>query len=197
MHHECQQPFLERHFKRGETIYFCSFQGPLWVITQGLVRLDATDPSKVEEFSHLGLTGDVLGLETLTLGHYGFTARALTPCTLVVQNTIDNPLEQMTHQLGLRLSQLMALRAGSAVERLQRFIRLITQSGRQPLGKDRQHMPLLADIAEITGLTIETVSRAFAQGRDTLGFPHKTYRPRKIGATLAAHKQTCCQPLAA
>ena len=162
--------------KRGELIHLAGEHGPLRRIVNGAVRLDL--PTETGGgFASLALTGDLLGIESLAFGGYGFTARALTPCTLEIHEPAEVPLAQMALATQ-RAAQTVALRDGSAAWRIQRLAALLTAEGAQPLSNRRHLLPRLADIAEITGLTVETVSRTTATLGSACGLPHKTYRQR-------------------
>lgn len=166
-----------RTFKRGELIHLAADKGPVWHIIEGTVRLDLHDAGNSTMFASLALPGDRLGIESLVFGHYGFTARALTPCTLTSHDAADHPLAQMA-AAAQRAAQVVALRTGSAAERIQRLATLLTNDGAQPLANKRHLLPRLADIAEITDLTVETVSRTTAVLGSASGLPHKKYRPK-------------------
>lgn len=167
-----------RLYKRGELIHLAGEHGPLQRIVSGAARLDLPTGNGVS-FASLALTGDLLGIESLAFGDYGFTARALTPCTLEVHAPTEIPLTQMALATQ-RAAQTMALRNGPAAWRIQRLVALLTHEGTQPLSNRRHLLPRLADIAEITGLTVETVSRTTATLGNTCGLPHKTYRQRAV-----------------
>jgi hypothetical protein len=85
-----------------------------------------------------------------------------------------------------RAAQAITLREGSAVERIQRLANMLTCEGKKPFAMKRNTLPRLADIAEITCLTVETVSRTTAILGDISGLPHQTYRPKR-SLHAAAH----------
>lgn len=165
-------------FKRGELIHLAHGKGALWCILKGSVRLDLQTANDTT-FASIFLPGDILGIEMLGLGHYGFTARALTPCTLSLKDPASiDPLAQMAAATN-RAAQAITLREGSAVERIQRLANMLTSEGKKPFAKKRNALPRLADIAEITCLTVETVSRTTAILGDISGLPHQTYRLKR------------------
>jgi len=180
-----------RMFKRGELIHLANGKGTVWRIITGTVRLDL-HTTEGTTFASLALPGDMLGIESLVFGHYGFTARALTPCTLASHDAAAMPLAQLALATQ-RAAQVVALRTGSAAQRIQRLAALLTNHGAQPLANKRDLLPRLADIAEITGLTVETVSRTTAMLGNASGLPHKNYRKSRVGDCT----QTFSQPLAA
>lgn len=168
-----------RTFKRGELIYLAHNTGVLWHILKGTVRLDLPG-AEAKTFASIALPGDILGIEMLGLGHYGFTAHALTPCTLSLRHSADiAPLAHMATAI-TRAAQVIALREGTAVERVQRLANLLTSEGKHPLINQRNALPRLADIAEITCLSVETVSRTTAILGQASGLPHKTYRQKNF-----------------
>jgi CRP/FNR family transcriptional regulator len=186
-----------RTFKRGELIHLAEGKGALWCVLKGSIRLDLQTAGDTT-FACIVLPGDILGIEMLGLGHYGFTARALTPCTLSLKNPADiDPLAHMAAATN-RAAEAVSLREGSAIERIQRLANMLTCQGKKPLAKKRNARPRLADIAEITCLTVETVSRTTALLGDVSGLPHQTYRQRQT-LHAATHPLTHAaqRPLAA
>ncbi|PKO83406.1 MAG: hypothetical protein CVU17_08500 [Betaproteobacteria bacterium HGW-Betaproteobacteria-11] len=132
-------------------------------------------------FASLALPGDMVGLESMAFGHYGFTARALTPCVLTPRTSADPaPLHLMAASTR-RAAQMVALRHGRASDRVRRLIDLLTDHGAHPLAGERRRLPRLADIAEITGLTVETVCRISADLDSAGGLPHRSQgRPSSV-----------------
>ena len=143
----------------GETVFRAGEAGPAWRVRRGAVRLDMVDAMGQRRFASLAIGGDILGCETLLLGTYTFTASALTQCELIswpeAAGTLA-PAESMLASLAQahrRAADLLTLRGGQAVERVLGLIRLLAErSGRLIL-------PTRQDIAEITDLRIETISR--------------------------------------
>lgn len=173
-------------FKRGEPIYHAASSGMPWQVLDGVVRLDKPGADG-SAFASLALPGDMIGCETLLDGQYAFIARAITPCTLVGQPTLSglSPLSLLA-AAEQRAADLVALRHGRATGRIRRLVDLLTLNGAQPLPGNRCLLPRLADIAEITGLAIETVSRLTGEMDMTGGLPHKKYRTKKIAPYFAS-----------
>lgn len=163
----------EKTFKRGELIHRIADDGPVWRVIEGAVRLDLHNPDG-PMFASLALPGDTIGLEALVFGHYGFTARALTPCVLMPRREDDPPPLAQMAAATRRAAQVVGLRSGRAGERIQRLVALLTDHGAHPLAAQRRLLPRLADIAEITGLTVETVCRMTAELDTEGGLPHRT-----------------------
>lgn len=180
----------QRRYKRGELIHRVADDGQVWRVISGAVRLDLHGPDG-PMFASLALPGDMIGLESLVFGHYGFTARALTPCTLAPRTADDPPPLAQMAAATRRAAQVTALRSGRAPERIRRLVALLTDHGAHPLAGQRRLLPRLADIAEITDLTVETVCRTTASLDMDHGLPH---RSRKKPATQTP---SAAQPLAA
>lgn len=147
---------LRREVGRGELIYHAGEQGQAWRIVAGSVRLDR-DESDGPSFAGLSMAGDVIGAETLLFGSYTYTAQALSGCVV-------EPWGEPTERFGesmlrllaateRRMADMLALRNGRADERVGGLLALLGSAGAV------FKLPRLRDIADITGLTIETVSR--------------------------------------
>lgn len=137
-------------FKRGET-------GSAWRLLSGLVRLDQVDADGQRVFASLAVAGDILGCETQLFGEYTFTATALTQCELSPwpgEFSLDthNFLNSLA-QAQRRAVDLLALRGGLAARRVIQLVRLLADE------QGRVVLPTRGDIAEITDLRLETVSR--------------------------------------
>lgn len=177
-------------FKRGELIYRAAYTGVLWRVLTGAVRLDKPETDGIL-FASLALPGAVIGCETLITGQYAFTARAMTPCTLIAQPCALEDLSPLTLLAAAeqRAADMVALRHGRAMDRIRRLVNLLTSNGAHPLPSNRCLLPRLIDIADITGLAIETVSRLTGEMDMAGGLPHKKYRTRKFAVNFPA--STC------
>ncbi len=149
----------QRSIERGEVIYRAGEQGNAWRVVSGSVRLDHEEMEGAR-FAGLSLAGDVIGAETLLLGSYTYTAQALSGCVI-------EPWLQPSESPGFgktmlrllaaaerRTADVLAVRHGKADERVGGLLWLIGSAG-----ASRFKLPRLRDIADITGLSIETVSR--------------------------------------
>ncbi len=146
--------------------------GKAWRVVHGAIRLDDPgDGRHADRFAGLALPGDLVGAEMLIGGHYHFQARSIVPCVLVAWPTLaEENIEQgiQAHLLEWhrRTAQSLSLRHGTADDRLQAFIALLTQQTPvDPNGGIPLQMPGLRDIADITALTMETASRSITKLR--------------------------------
>ena len=136
--------------------------------------------------------GDLLHFETDgVVDHY---AEALTPCEvarfeardlLATGDGASFLMEQMRDRLALERRHLTMLSRKSAAERLADFVRLAAdclghQDGRFELPLTRQQ------IADFTGLTLETVSRTFAQWEREAVLTKLSGRTYQMSEALAA-----------
>lgn len=166
--------FETRVIESGQTIYFAGAPGNAWLLVGGSVRLDRCDMDgeMVGEmegesaFAGLAIKGDVLGAETLLFGRYTFTATALTSCALVPwpggqQAPEAASLLKVLADAERRGADAIALRYGEAAMRVRKLIQIIAASHPgQTLS--RLMLPALNDMADITALTIGTVSRTLS-----------------------------------
>ena len=144
-------------FRQGETIYTAGGTGKAWRLIAGSIRLDL-DTEAASTFAGLAVAGDVIGAETLIFGCYSFAATALSPCVLVSWPEAAESLagDSLLHTLAnseRRAAEVIALRSGMAMERVRHLLVLLTRGGLEIL-------PSLRDMADITSLRLETVSRA-------------------------------------
>lgn len=139
--------------------------GRVWRLMEGALRLDEVDGEE-RRFAGVALPGDLVGAEFLALGGHAYRVQALVPSLLLpVQSSQGGPvpLESVVQSL-VRIQQrtaaLLALRSGSAEERVSRLILLLA-------GHDDDHLvlPVLRDMADITDLAMESVSRAMTRLR--------------------------------
>jgi CRP-like cAMP-binding protein len=109
-------------------------------------------------FASLAIPGDILGCETLLFGAYTFSATALTRCELSpwpegAAAIAGESLIASLAQAQTRAAEIVALRGGQAVDRVLGLIRLFTNDSGQVV------LPARQDIADITDLRFETISR--------------------------------------
>lgn len=176
-----QTPHPNR-FNAGERIYATGSPGQAWRVVSGSVRLDRIMPGSEPMFANLAVAGDVIGAETLLFQRYTFEATALADCMLSPWpegNGVpagESLLAALTAS-ETRAADVVALRCGQAMERVKRLLQLLTASGElQPAGMP---LPSRRDMADITALTIETVSRVISSLRRTglLEQPENRGRP--------------------
>ena len=168
------RPIDLRSFKRGESIHASGDHGQAWRVVSGAVRLDAWGPDG-PMFASLALPGDVVGAEALVGGHYAFGARALTPSVLTPWKVPRTSLLGLFASMQRRAADVLALRGGRAADRVAGLLRLLEGSGASATGNHIE-MPRLRDVADITDLTIETVSRVTVLPHRAAGLPG---RPRQ------------------
>ncbi len=148
-------PVAMIHVVRGDTIFLAGKPGHAWRLSEGCVRLDRKTYHEAS-WAGLAIAGDIIGMETLIDSLYTYTASAVTSCTLCAwappaPSMTDGRLTHALIRSEQRMAETLALRVGRAQDRIHRFLHLL---GCAPL-----ELPKLQDIADITGLTLATVSR--------------------------------------
>ena len=147
-----------RRIPAGERAYRAGAEGLAWRLHAGAIRLDTTGPDGDAAFASLAIAGDILGCETMLFGAYTFSATALTECWLLpwpegVSAPAGDTLVASLAQAQQRAAKIVALRGGQAMTRVVGLIRLLGDSA------GRVILPTRRDIADITDLRFETVSR--------------------------------------
>lgn len=153
-------------FRRGGLIFRAGEQGKTWRVVSGSIRLDRASGHGLA-FGGLAVPGDVIGVETLLFGRYNCSARALAPCVLepwLGDSGAAHPrrLLQVLMRVERRVAEVMALRSGRPLDRVQRLIRLLARPAHAGTS-GWIGLPRLSDMAEITDLSQETVSRIMAE----------------------------------
>jgi CRP-like cAMP-binding protein len=156
--HESLPARRPRQLASGSPIYRAGETGQAWRLRQGVVRLDNLGRDGEWQFASLAMAGDILGCETLLLGSYGFTASTLTDCLIAPWPEGAPALagESLLASLATaqrRAADVVALRGGQAADRVLGLIRLLADAG------GRVVLPSRQDIADITDLRFETISR--------------------------------------
>ncbi len=158
---------------QGACVYRMGATGSAWRVVRGSVRLDSLTPDGEQLFANLAVAGDVIGAETMIFGHYSFEATALAATELEPWPSSDVAEKQNVQQCLLetlakserQVADVMALRGGEAQTRVMHLIRLL--QGRSVLSNVQRdsdiELPPRKDIAEMTALTIETVSRCISR----------------------------------
>lgn len=142
----------------GSLIYPASSPGQPWRLSEGVVRFDTIASNGNATFASLAIAGDILGCETLLFGSYTFRATALTHCRLTPWPEGATAVDSTSLLASLanaqqRAADLVALRGGQAANRVLSLIRLLSD------GAGRVVLPTRQDIADITDLRFETISR--------------------------------------
>lgn len=152
-------------FSGGRVIYQARQFGRAWRVVSGAVRLNQVGANVIhDEFASLAIVGDVIGAETLISGRYAFNAVALGPVQMAPWpdtdgRPSDHTLLTLLTTTEKRAAELVAMRAGEAAERVMRLIRLLRQNEPRGSTATRVFMPGGRDVADITGLSVETVAR--------------------------------------
>ena len=147
-----------RHCAVGDGIYHAGHAGLAWRVQRGVVRLDMATASGDAAFASLAIAGDIIGCETMLFGAYTFSASALTHCELAPWpegNTApaSDSLLQSLATAQKRAAEVVALRGGEAISRVVGLIRLLADDAGHVI------LPARQDIADITDLRFETISR--------------------------------------
>jgi len=154
----------------GKSIFAAGAAGTAWRVVSGSVRLNRTEPDGTAMFANLAVAGDVIGAETLLFGTYTFAAVALSPCLLTPwpggeASPARESLLLTLAQAERRAADVIALRCGQAADRIKRLVRLLAENA-TAAGSGapawQVALPGLKDMAEITALTVETVSRSIS-----------------------------------
>jgi CRP-like cAMP-binding protein len=155
---ECFAPRRSGAFLASQPIYAAGTEGLAWRVKRGVLRLDTTTKAGDLSFASLAIAGDIVGCETMLFGAYTFSASALTHCELSPwpEGEPAGASESLLESLALaqrRAADVIALRGGQASERVLGLIRLLGD------GAGRVVLPTRQDIADITDLRFETISR--------------------------------------
>jgi CRP-like cAMP-binding protein len=173
------------HFRAGTRIYAAGTPGQAWRVLSGSVRLDRPgDAGQAPMFANLAVEGDVIGAETLLFQRYTFEATALADCVLAPWPEGRGAPARASLLAALtaserRSAEVVALRCGQAVDRVVRLLRLIAGGQPQLAGAS---LPARRDMAEITALTTETVSRIISRLRRSGVLPASARRRGRPGA---------------
>jgi hypothetical protein len=155
-------PEAPQCFERGQRIHEAGAMGFPWRVSHGVVRFDTGEADDGElSFAGLAMEGDLVGAEVLMFGRFAHRATALTACRLEpwpgrLGQDRDSLLQALA-RAEQRAADIVALRSGQAMARVCRLIELLLP--RSATATQRTDLPPLRDMAEITALTCETVSR--------------------------------------
>ncbi len=154
------------HFGRGELLCKRGESGAVLRIGFGAVRLDFLYANGKSGFGGLALAGDVIGYELLSQPEYNCSASALTPVIVesidVAGNCDAVAVSRLLAASQRRTADLLAMTRGGAEQRVRALLSMIASS---TCRRRMVALPPGRDIAEITGLTIETVSRQLSAMR--------------------------------
>lgn len=163
---------VPRYVNARQVVHEAGDWGKAWRVVSGAVRLDLVIDGQAS-FAGIALAGDALGAEVVEQGEYVFTARALVPSTLASLPPLSDgstwPFEKgraVVQQK--RTASMLALRCGSVDERVVRLLSMLAvtdETQTEAGGGPTVCLPFLRDMAEITDLTAESVSRSLAKLR--------------------------------
>ncbi len=155
-----------RHLRRGDIIHQAGSAGRTWRVISGSLRLDVPGDSG-PVFAGLALRDDIIGVETLTRERCAFTVSAMSDCVLEPWSayTSHQELQQILSRNALRAAAMMEVRSGLSASRVRNLIRLLNSAAQPDEADAPQALPDQCAMAEITGLTHETVCRVIAQMR--------------------------------
>ncbi len=171
-------PRAQTPWEEGQAIYQAGMAGGAWRVIAGCVRLDTPDGAGEGSFASLAVAGDIVGTETLLFGAYAFSATALTHCVLMpwpegAVAPAGNALLESFAVAQRRAAEVVALRGGQAMNRVLGLVRLLARES----GAGYQlALPRRQDIADITSLRLETVSRIL-KSLERLGVLRPERRP--------------------
>lgn len=156
------EPRRSRSFQAGAPIYGIGADGLAWRVERGSVRLDTAGTPGEACFASLAIPGDIIGSEAMLFGAYAFAASALTHCEISpwpegAPAASGASLLQSLATAQRRAADLVALRGGQAIDRVLGLVRLLADSAGQVV------LPTRQDIADITDLRFETISRIVKQ----------------------------------
>ncbi|MBN8486988.1 MAG: Crp/Fnr family transcriptional regulator [Burkholderiales bacterium] len=152
----------------GDMLFEAGLGGPVWQLQTGALRLDLVD-REGQRFAQLVLPGDLVGAEQLAASGYAHTARAIVP-SVALQRTVSGDAERrlllaeaLLCQLA-RTGDLVALRTGTAQERLRHLLLLLSgaEDSWDEAEASQRVLPTIKDVAAIIDTAPETVSRIFA-----------------------------------
>lgn len=181
-----------RSLSTGQRLLQCAHSAEIWLDTEmqdmlcvkkGAVRVDCAGAGGDRHFVTLVLEGEILGPWLKPEGAACYVMTALTT-TVLEWRTLDNePTDVFAHSLSAmarRAARLSALVRGTAADRVMGLLTLLAGDCRDAAPID---LPTRKNIAEITALTIETVSRTITRFRkDGLLRPRRSRSARVNGA---------------
>ncbi len=189
-------PVFTMRYEAGEVFYReQAAVSAAWTIKSGVVKLMRELPSGRSQTLRLLTTGDIFGFEGLMDNHYHHTAVALTEvqaCRLRLSDLTrvchENPhvheaiLQRWAQALRQAESLIVELGTRKAPERLADFLEQWCsqpgQDGWTPFPLTRQ------ELAELLGLTVETVSRILAEWKRSGCLEERGGRIRLLGGCL-------------
>lgn len=156
----------------AQAIFQAGESGTVWLVVQGLVRLDREDGPERQPVQ-IAVPGDLIGTEALCNQPFQFSATALTACRLEAVNVADSRaqailLQQALMQQQARSQDMAALRTGTVFQRITHFLYLLgfEWSNASPVPNAeaiRAALPTLREVAQVVDAKTETVCRVLGQ----------------------------------
>jgi CRP/FNR family transcriptional regulator len=153
-------------FREGEPSTY------LYVLRQGLLKLTSVEVSGREQIIGLATPGRILGLQTTHSRIYGFTAETLSPASVcklrnsdMIQVLEQNPavslklINMLNQELTEAQALIRVLGQKNAEERVAWFLLTLANADTRNTAYTITLWLSRREIAEMLGLTIETVSR--------------------------------------
>lgn len=182
----------KRHYDARAVLFRQGDPGThLYLLSQGLLKLTVTDRSGREQIIGLVTPGLMLGFDSLADENHTYSAETVTPASVCILRHKDmlrvleqNPQAAMRTVAILnraladaqRLIRLLGQK--SAAEKIASLLLILAEAAYGPGAKPS--LPLMRqEIAEILGLTAETVSRVFTNFREA-GFIQATRHSVRI-----------------
>ena len=149
----------------------------LFVVRAGQVKLSVSGSDGREQIMRIAIAGQLIGYDTVDELHHPYTATALTPVRLCgirhrdLLRVLEQNLEvsrRMVQLLNQELSQAQALihilGQKSSTEKIALFLLSLVPEHSRAEPQTEMALPLSRqEIADMLGLTVETVSRLMAE----------------------------------
>ena len=167
----CTADPQETIFRQGEASDW------LYVVRAGQIKLSVTVPDGREQIMRIAVAGQLIGYDTVDDLRHPYTATALTAVRLcgirhrdMLRVLEQNPevsrhmVQLLNHELSQAQSLIHILGQKSSAEKIALFLlSLVPEHDREELPADLS-MPLSRqEMADMLGLTVETVSRLMAE----------------------------------
>lgn len=173
------QGLLNRYSAEPQEIIFRQGDASAWlyIVRAGQVKLSVAGPDGHAQIMRIAIAGQLIGYDTIDELHHPYTATALTPVRLCgirhrdLLRVLEQNLEvsrRMVQLLNQELAQAQALihilGQKSSAEKIALFLLSLVPA--HDRSEPRAEMPLplsRQEMADMLGLTVETVSRLMAE----------------------------------
>jgi len=173
------QGLLNRRTAKPQEIIFRQGEASDWlyVVRAGQLKLSVTGPNGREQIMRIAVVGQLIGYDTVDDLHHPYTATALTPVRLcgirhrdmlrVIEQNLDvshRMVQLLNQELSQAQSLIHILGQKSSAEKIALFLlSLVPSHSREELPADLSMTLSRQEMADILGLTVETVSRLMAE----------------------------------